>query len=126
MYHGRLDGQMWPTWNLVQWWRSDHRAQLFMLGMLAMDEWPRNSDNDFGRKDYFAALLSSEHPPEYFVVVKRFGNRKVVNWKDDKVLLEITRDFPIVAQDDDYVVFDLTKRVPEKLSFDSFSGLRCY
>jgi hypothetical protein len=91
-----------------------------MLGMLAMDEWPRNSDNDFGRKDYFAALLSSEHPPEYFVVVKRFGNRKVVNWKDDKVLLEITRDFPIVAQDDDYVVFDLTKRVPEKLSFDSF------
>jgi hypothetical protein len=113
MYHGRLDGQSWPTSNLVQWRRSDHKAQLFMLGMLAMDEWPRNSDNDFGRKDYFAALQASEHPPEYFVVVKRFGDRKVVNWRDDKPLIEITEKFRVVAQDEDYVVFDLTKKSPD-------------
>jgi hypothetical protein len=110
IYHGRLDGQMWPTSSLVQWWRSDERAQLFMLGMLAMDSWPRSSEDDFGRKDYFATLLSSESPPEYFVVVKRFGDRKMVKWKEDGVLAETTEDFPVVAQDDDYVVFDLTKK----------------
>jgi hypothetical protein len=109
-YHGRLDGQAWPTSNLVRWWRSDERAQLFMLDMLAMDEWPRSSEDDFGRRDYFAALQASEHPPEYFVVVRRSGKRKVMNWKQDVVLREITNDFPMVAKDHDYVVFDLTKQ----------------
>jgi hypothetical protein len=110
VYHGRLDGQSWPPSNLVQWWRSDERAQRFMLDMLAMDEWPRSSRDDFGRRDYFAALQASERPPEYFIVVKRFTNRKVMNWREDRLLIELTEDFRVVAKDDDYVVFDLTKK----------------
>ncbi len=110
VYHGRLDGQTWPTSNVVRWWRSDERAQRFMLDMLAMDRWPKSSGDDFGRRDYFAALQASERPPEYFVVVKRFTNQKVMSWREDKLLSEITEDFRVVAKDEDYVVFKLTKK----------------
>jgi hypothetical protein len=81
-----------------------------MQGMLSMDEWPRSPEDDFGRRDYFTALRSSGAPPEYLVIIKRFEGRTVVKWKEDKVLRGIAKDFRVVAQDHDYVVFDLTER----------------
>ena len=110
VYHGRIDGAIWPNSGLVQWWRSDERAQLFMQGMLSMDEWPTSPKDEFGRSDYFTALRSSDAPPEYFIVIKRFEEQTVANWKEDKVLSGIAKDFRVVAKDDDYVVFDLMKK----------------
>jgi len=110
VYHGRIDGATWPSSELVQWWRRDERAQLFMQGMLSMDEWPRSPEGNFLRRDYFAALRSSEAPPEYFVVIKRFSGRSTVKWKEDEALRAITKNFRVVGRDDAYVVFDLTEK----------------
>lgn len=81
-----------------------------MQGMLSMDEWPRSPEGNFLRRDYFAALRSSEAPPEYFVVIKRFSGRSTVKWKEDEALRAITKNFRVVGRDDAYVVFDLTEK----------------
>jgi hypothetical protein len=75
-----------------------------------MDEWPTSPKDDFGRRDYFTALRSSEAPPEYFIVIKRFEEQTVVNWKEDKILRGIAKNFRVMAKDDDYVVFDLLEK----------------
>jgi 4-amino-4-deoxy-L-arabinose transferase-like glycosyltransferase len=113
LYHGRLDGAYWPATDDVQWWQSDEKIEQFWVGMLGMDEWPTRSGDDFGRREYFNAVRSSEAPPEYFIVIKdQMARQKLSwrgNWKEDELLVEITKDLPVAAKDNDYMVFDLRK-----------------
>ena len=55
--------------------------------------------------------MYSNASPEYLIVIRRFvdlGHRE--NWRRDETLSEITDDYRVVAKEDIYVVFDLTKK----------------
>jgi hypothetical protein len=86
-YHGRLDGQ-------------------FLL-----------PESERVIKDF--ASLRAEHSPRYVIVIKRFAHyNKHVDWggtgkgKQYKALCTLlTTNFPVVANDEAYVVFDLGKAV---------------
>ena len=90
LYHGRLDGEYWPTPEMMAWWRSRGRVEAHLGGATTrrelFDDWYR------------------EVSPEYFIVIKSEG------WKDDRQLRRLlTRHFSKVARDKDYLVFDLRK-----------------
>jgi hypothetical protein len=90
LYHGRIDGEYWPTPEMMAWWRSRGRTESHLGGAST-------------RRELFDDWYS-EVSPEYFVVIKPEG------WKDDRELRRLlTRHFPRVARDRDYVVFELRK-----------------
>ena len=90
LYHGRLDGEYWPTPDMVVWWRSRGRATSHLEGAS-------------NRRELFGQWYS-EISPEYFIVIKSEG------WRDDRALRRLLlRHFPKVARDRDYLVFDLRK-----------------
>jgi hypothetical protein len=90
LYYGRLDGEYWPTPDMMRWWRSRGRAASHLEGAATrrelFDKW------------YF------EVSPEYFVVIRS------EEWRDDReTKWLIKRHFPNVARDRYYSVFDLRK-----------------
>ena len=90
LYYGRLDGEYWPSPDMVRWWRSRERAASHLEGAATrrelFDSW------------YFEAS------PEYFVVIKS------EEWRNDRETRRlIKRHFPNVAKDRYYLVFDLRK-----------------
>ena len=90
LYHGRLDGEYWPTPEMMAWWQSRGRVEAHLGGATTrrelFDDWYR------------------EVSPEYFIVIKSEG------WKDDRQLRRLlTRHFSKVARDKYYLVFDLRK-----------------
>jgi 4-amino-4-deoxy-L-arabinose transferase-like glycosyltransferase len=82
-YHGRLAKKAWPP-----------PAQLQVEERLGRGR--RSVEKRFD-------ALSSEHPPEYFIITK--------NWYWDAEYQDLrgflTKNFTLMAQGDDYVVFDL-------------------
>ncbi len=90
LYHGRLDGEYWPTPEMMAWWQSRGRTEAHLGGATT-------------RRELFDNWYS-EASPEYFIVIKSEG------WKEDRQLRRLlSRNFPKVARDRDYVVFDLQK-----------------
>jgi hypothetical protein len=90
LYHGRIDGAYWPTPEMMAWWQSRGRSEAHLGGATS-------------RRELFDNWYV-ENSPEYFIVIKSEG------WKDDKPLRRLlTRHFPRVAKDRDYLVFDLRK-----------------
>ncbi len=90
LYHGRLDGEYWPTPEMMAWWQSRGRTEAHLGGATT-------------RRELFDNWYS-EMSAEYFIVIKSEG------WKDDRQLRRLlTRHFPNVARDRDYLVFDLRK-----------------
>jgi hypothetical protein len=90
LYHGRLDGEYWPTPEMMGWWQSRGRTEAHLGGATT-------------RRELFDNWYT-EVSPEYFIVIKSEG------WKDDRQLRRmLTRHFPKVARDRDYLVFDLRK-----------------
>ncbi len=90
LYHGRLDGEYWPTPDMMAWWQSRGRTEAHLGGATT-------------RRELFDNWYS-EASPEYFIVIKSEG------WKEDRQLRRLlSRNFPKVARDRDYVVFDLQK-----------------
>ena len=90
LYHGRIDGEYWPTPVMMGWWRSRGRTESHLSGATT-------------RRELFDDWYS-EVSPEYFIVIKPEG------WRHDKMLRRLLkRNFANVARDRDYVVFDLQK-----------------
>jgi hypothetical protein len=90
LYHGRLDGEYWPTPDMMGWWQSRGRTEAHLGGAGT-------------RRELFDNWYT-EVSPEYFIVIKSEG------WKDDRQLRRLlSRHFPKVARDRDYLVFDLRK-----------------
>jgi hypothetical protein len=90
LYHGRLDGEYWPTPEMMAWWKSRGRSEAHLGGATS-------------RRELFDDWYS-QVSPDYFIVIKSEG------WKDDKPLRRLlTRHFPRVTKDSDYLVFDLRK-----------------
>jgi hypothetical protein len=89
LYYGRLDGEYWPSPDMLAWWRSRGRATSHLEGAAT-------------RSELFDKWYS-EVSPEYFIVIKSEG------WRDDRGLRRLLRPFPKVAKDRDYLVFDLRK-----------------
>jgi hypothetical protein len=88
LYHGRLDGEYWPTPVMMGWWQSRGRTEAHLRGATT-------------RRELFD-IWYADTSPEYFIVIKPEG------WKNDKQLRRLlTRHFPKVAKDRDYLVFDL-------------------
>ena len=88
LYHGRIEGEYWPSSGMVAWWRSVGRAETNLGGAT-------------NRRELFDRLYS-EASVEYFIVIKSEG------WKDDRPLRRLlTRHFPVVARGYGYLVFDL-------------------
>jgi len=90
LYHGRLDGEYWPTPEMMAWWRSRGRSESHLGGATT-------------RRELFDDWYS-EVSPEYFIVIRSEG------WRSDRGLRRLlTRHFPKVARDRYYLVFDLRK-----------------
>jgi len=88
LYYGRIDGDYWPSSDMMAWWRSLGRAEADLGGATS-------------RRVLFDSLYS-EASAEYFIVIKSEG------WKDDRSLRRLlTRHFPVVARGHGYLVFDL-------------------
>jgi len=95
LYYGRLDGEYWPTPGMMAWWRSQERTGS-QLGSTT------------NRNELFENMYSTLSP-DYFIVINRFtqGDQQV-GWKEDRRLrMLLTEHFPVVARDDDYLIFDL-------------------
>jgi hypothetical protein len=89
-YHGRIEGEYWPTPDMMSWWRSRERAAKHLGGAST-------------RRELFDTWYTEESP-EYFIVIKSEG------WRHDRQLRRLlSRHFPMVARDRDYLVFDLSK-----------------
>jgi len=90
LYHGRLDGEYWPTPEMMAWWQSRGRSEAHLGGATT-------------RRELFDDWYS-EVSPEYFIVIRSEG------WRSDRGLRRLlTRHFPKVARDRYYLVFDLRK-----------------
>lgn len=90
LYYGRLDGEYWPTPDMMKWWRSRERTESHLEGAT-------------NRRELFDNWYS-EVSPEYFVVIKS------EEWRDDRGTRRlIKRHFPEVARERYYLVFDLRK-----------------
>jgi hypothetical protein len=90
LYHGRIDGEYWPTPEMMGWWQSRGRTGAHLDGATT-------------RRELFDNWYS-QLSPEYFIVIKSEG------WKDDRQLRRLlTRHFPKVVRDRYYLVFDLRK-----------------
>jgi hypothetical protein len=90
LYYGRLQGEYWPTPDMVAWWRSRERVKSHLGGAT-------------NRRELFEQWYS-ETSPEYFIVIKSEG------WRDDRALRRLLlRHFPKIASNRDYLVFDLRK-----------------
>src|SRR5215211_846629 len=89
LYHGRIDGEYWPTPDMMGWWRGRGRTESHLSGATT-------------RRELFDDWYS-EISPEYFVVIKPEG------WSHDKGLRRLLkqRHFANVARDEYYLVFDL-------------------
>jgi hypothetical protein len=88
LYYGRLDGEYWPTPEMMAWWRSRGRTEMHLGGATT-------------RRELFDNWYS-EDSPEYFIVIRSEG------WRDDRGLRRLLkRHFPEVATDKYYLVFDL-------------------
>ena len=93
MYHGRLSGELWPAY-----WQGGNRSQ---------------RKQQPSAEERFNALYS-EHSPEYFIVISRFTQRNQQGdfWNDEEyqeLRGLLTEKFRLVAEDEDYVVFDLRR-----------------
>ena len=90
LYHGRLDGEYWPTPVMMGWWQSRGRTEAHLRSATT-------------RRELFD-IWYEKTSPEYFIVIKPEG------WKNDRQLRRLLwRHFPRVAKDRDYLVFDLQK-----------------
>jgi hypothetical protein len=90
LYHGQIDGEYWPTPDMMAWWQSRGRTEVHLEGATS-------------RRELFDNWYS-QNSPEYFIVIKSEG------WKNDKPLRRLLmRHFPRVAKDKDYLVFELRK-----------------
>jgi len=89
LYHGRIDGEYWPTPDMMGWWRSRGRTESHL-------------DSATTRRELFDHWYS-EISPEYFVVIKPEG------WSHDRGLRRLLKQhhFANVAKDKYYLVFDL-------------------
>jgi Dolichyl-phosphate-mannose-protein mannosyltransferase len=89
LYHGRIDGEYWPTPDMMGWWRSRGRTESHLDGATT-------------RRELFDDWYS-EISPEYFVVIKPEG------WSHDRGLRRLLKQhhFANVAKDKYYLVFDL-------------------
>jgi Dolichyl-phosphate-mannose-protein mannosyltransferase len=88
LYHGRIDGEYWPTPDMMGWWRSRGRTESQLDGATT-------------RRELFDDWYT-EDSAEYFVVIKPEG------WRHDKGLRRLLkRNFSNVAKDKYYLVFDL-------------------
>jgi hypothetical protein len=94
---------------------SDYGRQLRYHGELAGYAWPLSSDFEFGRlahgnrpefnaEERFNAWFL-RYSPEYFIVtdLREFEEQ-------DDLRNFLTENFPIVVQNDDYLIFDLRRR----------------
>jgi dolichyl-phosphate-mannose-protein mannosyltransferase len=99
MYHGGLSrGNYWPPLEELDWEKN--------LGL------PQPST-----EERFDAIYS-EHSPEYFIVVTPFDDYgHEMNWNSEGNSREynelrnlLTENFPVTAEDDYYVVFDLREK----------------
>jgi len=88
-YHGRLSGVQWPRPNTIP--NTMTREDQEMRGPSA--------------EELFNTVYL-EHSPEYFIISKKFW--KSEEYKDLRDFL--TENFPLMVEDDDYVVFDLRKK----------------
>jgi Dolichyl-phosphate-mannose-protein mannosyltransferase len=84
MYYGRLSGETWPY--------PTHTGE--------RQEGERGIDPEERLHKY-----SRKHPPEYFIISRGWWEREETT--DLRTFL--TENFPIAAQDDTYVVFDLRR-----------------
>jgi len=93
LYHGQLDGESGPS-----------------PGEKGTNKRGRSTPSAEAR----LKALRSELSPEYFIVIKRFTNYgEEENWEsqDYKDLRRfVVKRFPVVAENDDYVVFDLRRK----------------
>lgn len=88
LYHGRLDGEYFPSPEMMAWWRSRGRTASHL-------------DGAANREEFFDNLYA-ESSPEYFIVIRSEG------WREDRLLRRLlTKHFNRVARDADYLVFDL-------------------
>ncbi len=96
---------------LVNW---DYGYSLAYHGWLAGEPWPYpvdlQLDEQLGRQgfsiDEHFDTLYSEHSPEYFIITRKW-------WEDEEhedLRNFLTENFPMTAQEDDYVVFDLREK----------------
>ena len=88
LYHGQIDGEYWPTPDMMTWWQSRGRTESHLEGATT-------------RRELFDNWYS-EVSPEYFIVIKP------EEWRHDRGLRRLLkRNFPNVARDKYYLVFDL-------------------
>jgi hypothetical protein len=89
LFHGRIDGEYWPTPDMMGWWRSRGRTESHLDGATT-------------RRELFDDWYS-EISPEYFVVIKPEG------WSHDRGLRRLLKQhhFANVAKEKYYLVFDL-------------------
>ena len=105
-YHGRLSGVQWPRLNthtseVQQVMRGLSAEELFNTLYLEHSPEYFNYDNNFNNNEELY-----EHSPEYFIISTELW--KSEEYKDLRDFL--TKSFPLMVQDDDYVVFDLRNK----------------
>jgi len=95
MYPGRISGETWPLPPL----RGERQE----------------GERGVSTEELFSRRYR-KHSPEYFIISKGWWEREETT--DLRALL--TENFPVVAQNDTYVVFDLRRNPdsPRELSYD--------
>ena len=86
MYYGRLSGETWP-------WPTH-------LGERQVGTRADAAEELFSRR-------SRKHSPEYFIISRGWWNRE----ETSGLRAFLTKNFPMMAQDDRYVVFDLRRNL---------------
>ena len=87
-YHGRIEGEYWPTPGMLAWWRREGRGSVLLGGAST-------------RRELFDKWYSGVSP-EYFIVIRSEG------WGEDRVLRRLLkRHFTEVKKNRYYLIFDL-------------------
>jgi hypothetical protein len=87
-YHGRIDGEYWPTPGMLAWWQSRGRESKQLGGASS-------------RRELFDQWYS-EASPNYFIVIRSEG------WGEDRMLRRLLkRHFIEVKRNRYYLIFDL-------------------
>ena len=84
-YHGWLSGKNWPNSEAILFEKQFEGIEI-------------------GAEERFS-FMTSEHSPEYFIVANMGDFEEQEDTKD-----LLTRRFPIIAQDEDYIVFDIREK----------------
>jgi Dolichyl-phosphate-mannose-protein mannosyltransferase len=87
-YHGRIDGEYWPTPGMLAWWQSRGRESKQLGGASS-------------RRELFDQWYS-EASPNYFIVIRSEG------WGEDRMLRRLLKShFIEVTRNRYYLIFDL-------------------